>query len=174
MLIGGAKNKQVFKQGFATKKEAQEYEREFRMQKQADVTMNFGTFVELYEKDIRPSLKENTWLTKEHIIKEKILPYFSKKRLCDIAAKDVIAWQNEMRNATSKDGKKLSQTYLKTIHNQLSALFNHAVRFYGLKVNPAATLGLRILFWILAGVYLFELLKFALKYFDFRNRSKGE
>lgn len=109
-------NKQVFKRGFATKKEAQEYEREFRMQKSADVTMNFGTFVELYEKDIRPSLKENTWLTKEHIIKEKILPYFSKKRLCDIAAKDVIAWQNEMRNATSKGGKKLSQTYLKTIH----------------------------------------------------------
>ena len=134
-------NKQVFKRGFATKKEAQEYEREFRMQKSADVTMNFGTFVELYEKDIRPSLKENTWLTKEHIIKEKILPYFSKKRLCDIAAKDVIAWQNEMRNATSKGGKKLSQTYLKTIHNQLSALFNHAVRFYGLKVNPAATVG---------------------------------
>ena len=89
-------NKQVFKRGFATKKEAQEYEHEFRMQKSADVTMNFGTFVELYEKDIRPSLKENTWLTKEHIIKEKILPYFSKKRLCDIAAKDVIAWQNEM------------------------------------------------------------------------------
>ena len=134
-------NKQVFKRGFATKKEAQEYEREFRMQKSADVTMNFATFVELYEKDIRPSLKENTWLTKEHIIKEKILPYFSKKRLCDIAAKDVIAWQNEMRNATSKGGKKLSQTYLKTIHNQLSALFNHAVRFYGLKVNPAATVG---------------------------------
>lgn len=39
-------NKQVFKRGFATKKEAQEYEREFRMQKSADVTMNFGTFVE--------------------------------------------------------------------------------------------------------------------------------
>ena len=134
-------NKQVFKRGFATKKDAQEYEHEFRMQKSADITMNFGTFVELYEKDIRPGLKENTWLTKEHIIKEKILPYFSKKRLCDIATKDVIAWQNEMRNATSKGGKKLSQTYLKTIHNQLSALFNHAVRFYGLKVNPAATVG---------------------------------
>lgn len=54
-------NKQVFKRGFATKKEAQEYEREFRMQKQADVTMNFGTFVELYEKDIRPSL--NKWMS---------------------------------------------------------------------------------------------------------------
>jgi integrase len=133
--------KQKFKRGFATKHEALEWEREFLMQKKADVTMNFKVFVELYEKDVRPSLKENTWLTKEHIIKEKILPYFSKRRLCDIAAKDIIAWQNEMRNVTSSGGKKLSQTYLKTIHNQLSALFNHAVRFYGLKVNPAATVG---------------------------------
>lgn len=132
---------QKFKRGFATKHEALEWEREFLMQKKADVTMQFKTFVELYEKDVRPSLKENTWLTKEHIINEKLLPYFAKRRLCDIAAKDIIAWQNEMRKATSKGGKKLSQTYLKTIHNQLSALFNHAVKFYGLKVNPAATVG---------------------------------
>ena len=68
--------KQKFKRGFATKHEALEWEREFLMQKKADVTMNFKVFVELYEKDVRPSLKENTWLTKEHIIKEKILPYF--------------------------------------------------------------------------------------------------
>lgn len=33
------------------------------------------------------------------------------------------------------------QTYLKTIHNQLSALFNYAVRFYGLKSNPARLAG---------------------------------
>ena len=31
--------------------------------------------------------------------------------------------------------------YLKTIHNQLSAMFNHAVRFYGLPENPAAKAG---------------------------------
>lgn len=133
--------RQKFKRGFATKHEALEWEREFLMQKRADVTMNFKTFVELYEKDIRPSIKENTWLTKEHIINDKILPYFEKRRLCDIASKDIIAWQNEMRNITSKGGKRLSQTYLKTIHNQLSALFNHAVKFYGLKTNPAATVG---------------------------------
>ena len=31
--------------------------------------------------------------------------------------------------------------YLKTLHNQLSAIFNHAVRFYSLKENPAAKVG---------------------------------
>ena len=132
---------QKFKRGFATKREAQEWEREFLMQKQADVTMSFESFAELYEKDVKPRLKENTWLTKESIIQKKILPYFAKRRLCDITAKDVIEWQNEIRKLTDKSGRKYSQTYLKTVHNQLSALFNHAVRYYGLKSNPAAIAG---------------------------------
>lgn len=132
---------QKLKRGFATKREAQEWEREFLMQKQADVTMSFESFAELYEKDIKPRLKENTWLTKESIIEKKILPYFAKRRLCDITAKDVIEWQNEIRKLTDKSGSKYSQTYLKTVHNQLSALFNHAVRYYGLKSNPAAIAG---------------------------------
>jgi integrase len=34
-----------------------------------------------------------------------------------------------------------SATYLKTIHNQISAIFNHAVRFYELGSNPAAKAG---------------------------------
>lgn len=132
---------QKLKRGFATKREAQEWEREFLMQKQADVTMTFESFAELYEKDVKPRLKENTWLTKESIIEKKILPYFAKRRLCDITAKDVIEWQNEIRELSDKSGRKYSQTYLKTVHNQLSALFNHAVRYYGLKSNPAAIAG---------------------------------
>ena len=148
--------KQKCKRGFATKREAQEWEREFLMQKQADVTMSFDSYVELYERDIKPRLKENTWLTKESIIEKKILPYFQKRKLCDITAKDVIEWQNEIRKLTDKSGKKYSQTYLKTVHNQLSALFNHAVRYYGLKSNPAAIAGnmgteerKEMLFWTL-------------------------
>ena len=91
------------------------------MQKTADVTMAFESYAELYEKDIKPRLKENTWLTKESIIAQKIIPYFKNKKLSDITAKDVIQWQNEMRKLTDKHGKKYSQTYLKTVHNQLSA-----------------------------------------------------
>ena len=31
--------------------------------------------------------------------------------------------------------------YLKTLHNQLSAVFNHAVKYYGLHENPASKVG---------------------------------
>ena len=37
--------------------------------------------------------------------------------------------------------KPYSQTYRKTMHNTLSAIFNHACRFYNLKANPARQAG---------------------------------
>ena len=132
---------QKLKRGFATKKEAQAWEREFLMEKQADINMSFESFVGLYEKDIKPKIKLNTWITKESIIKQKILPYFQKKKLSEITAKDIIDWQNEIRELTDCHGRPLSKTYLKTVHNQLSAIFNHAIRYYGLQINPAQKAG---------------------------------
>lgn len=133
--------KQKLKRGFATKKEALAWEREFLMQKQADVGMTFESFVKLYERDMKPKLKLNTWLSKEHIIKTKILPYFKNRILSEITALDVMEWQNEMRTLTTSTGKPYSQDYLENIHTQLSCLFNHAVKYYGLQINPAAKAG---------------------------------
>jgi len=81
-------------------------------------------------------LKENTWESKSHIIRTKILPYFGDRKIAEIEAKDVIAWQNKLMAE-----EKYSPTYLKTIHSQLSAIFNHAVRFYHLQYNPAQRAG---------------------------------
>ncbi len=133
--------KQKCKRGFSTKREAQEWERTFQQQNAADMDMSFEAFTQLYEKDIRPRLKENTWLTKEHIIKTKILPYFGKRNISEIATKDVIAWQNELLAYRNEKRQPYSQTYLKTVHNQLSAIFNHAVKHYDLRSNPAAKAG---------------------------------
>lgn len=88
---------------FSTKREALDWEREFLRQKRADVDMTFESFTALYEKDVKPKLKENTWLSRESVIKKKLLPYFGQRKLSEITAKDVIDWQNEMRG--HKDGK---------------------------------------------------------------------
>lgn len=135
------KRVQKLKRGFATKKEALEWEREFLQQKTADMEMPLKSFVEIYEKDRKSRLKQNTWLTKQHIIETKLIPYFGEKRICDISPADVIAWQNEMIAYRDENGKAFSQTYLKTVHNQLSAILNHAVRFYELRSNPAQKAG---------------------------------
>ena len=129
------------KRGFPTKKAALEYEREF-LQKQAnDINMSFEAFVGLYLENLKPRLKYNTYLTKRGIINTKILPYFGKRALASIKASDVIQWQNELIKQTDKDGNAYSPTYLRTVQNQLSAIFNHAVKFYGLQVNPSSQAG---------------------------------
>lgn len=133
--------KQKLKRGFASKRDAQAWEREFLMQKQADVNMTFASFVQLYEKDIKPKLKLNTWLSKENIIKNKILPYFAKRKLAEITARDVIDWQNEIRSLTDSRGKPYSPDYLKNVHTQLSCIFNHAIKYYVLQINPASKVG---------------------------------
>lgn len=136
----GVKKKKL-KRGFPAKKEALAWERTFLLQQAADLTMTFEAFVEIYIVDKQNRLRENTWSTKEHIIRTKILPYFKEKRLCDIKPQDVIAWQNELLNYRGKNGEPYSPTYLKTLHSQFSAILNHAVRFYGLNKNAATTAG---------------------------------
>ena len=59
----------------------------------------------------------------------------------EITAADVLKWQNEMMAGKDAQGKKYSETYRKTMHNQLSCIFNHACRFYNLKENPARKAG---------------------------------
>ena len=133
--------KKKCKRGFATKREAQEWERKFQLQNSADLDMDFEAFAELYTNDVKNRLKENTWLTKEHIIRTKILPYFGKMKISGIGTKEIIAWQNELLVYRDEKRNPYSQTYLKTVHNQLSAIFNHAVRYYDLRSNPAAKAG---------------------------------
>lgn len=129
------------KRGFATKREALEYEREFLLKKSKDVNMGFPQFVEVYMEDMKPRLKLNTFLTKKHIMETKIIPYFEKKSLAGITATDVIQWQNQLLSMRDENGMPYAQTYLRTIQNQLSAIFNHACRFYGLTANPSKQAG---------------------------------
>ena len=129
------------KRGFGTKREAQEWERQFLNQSKEDLDMSFEAFVELYKRDLKERLKRSTWLMKTSVIDQKILPYFRKKKVQEIKPTDIIAWQNVMLTWRDENGKGYSPTYLKTIHNQCSAIFNHAVRYYELKSNPAAKAG---------------------------------
>ena len=132
---------QSTKRGFSTKREALAWEREQLHKVEADLDMTFESFIDTYTADMKNRLKENTWHTKEHIIRTKLLPYFAKRKMNSIQPKDIIAWQNEMIKCRDKSGEAYSPVYLKTLHNQLSAIFNHAVKFYGLKDNPAAKVG---------------------------------
>lgn len=129
------KRRKSTKRGFATKREAEEWLRNFLITQKADFDMKFEDFWKMYCADMETRLREHTMRTKKYIVELKILPYFGDKRVNDITAADIRQWQNEL----IKMG--YSPTYLKTINNQLSAIFNYAVRYYDLKSNPCAKAG---------------------------------
>lgn len=129
------KRRKSTKRGFATKREAEEWLRNFLITQKADFDMKFADFWKMYCADMETHLREHTMRTKKYIVELKILPYFGNKRVNDITAADIRQWQNEL----IKMG--YSPTYLKTINNQLSAIFNYAVRYYDLKSNPCAKAG---------------------------------
>lgn len=136
---GNQKRKQ--KRGFRTKGEAKEWERDFLQQQSQGVDIEFGNFLEIYYKDMDVRLREHTMYTKRYIIDLKIRPYFGKKILSEITVADVRAWQNELLMYKDKNGKGYSQTYLKTINCQLTAIFNYAIRYYNLQDNPCRKAG---------------------------------
>ena len=122
--------KTKLKRGFRTKKEAQEWEREFLQVQQADMDMEFSKFVDVYFTDKAPRLKERTIETKRIMLDTRIIPYFGKLRMNAIKPADIMKWQNDMMDQGYKP------TYLRMLQNQVTAVFNHAERFYGLKDNP--------------------------------------
>ena len=46
-----------------------------------------------------------------------------------------------MRKCESQDGEKYKGTYLRKMQAELSAIFNHAVKYYELPKNPAVIAG---------------------------------
>lgn len=135
------KNCRKVKRGFETKKDALEWERSFLLKQAKNLDMTFADFADEYEKDMKNRLKYNTWCTKRHVIRTKLIPYFGNRKMCEITPKDIINWQNEMMTLKDKNGKAYSPTYLKTLQAQLSAIFNHAVRYYDLAKNPVHRVG---------------------------------
>ena len=98
----GERDRKV-KRGFATKKEALEWERQFLNQKTGDLDMTFGAFVENYKADMKERLKLSTWIMKTSIIDQKILPYFRNKQMKDIKATDVADVQRQGRENVFSD-----------------------------------------------------------------------
>lgn len=127
--------KKSMKRVFKTKREAEEWLQNFLATKQADFNMLFEDFLKIYYADMETRLREHTMRTKKYVFELKILPYFGKRKMNEITASDIRKWQSEL----IKQG--YAPTYLKTINNQLAALFNYAVRYYDLPNNPCRKAG---------------------------------
>ena len=134
--------KDIWKRGFPTKGQAKQWELEAKSKDEQPLNMTLNDFAAIYMENMGKRIKESTMVTKNNIFEKRILPYLGNKKLKDITTADIIMWQNEMLNFTDKKSKeKFTKSYLKTLHNQLSAILNYAVKFYGLSKNPAQLVG---------------------------------
>lgn len=123
------------KRNFKTKREAVAWVNQFTMQQAHNLNMDFKAFWEIYRNDMKERLRENTMRSKDYIVELKILPYFGNRNISEISAADIREWQNTLLK------KGYSQTYLRTVNNQLSCIFNYAVKYYDLPRNPCRQAG---------------------------------
>ena len=124
-----------FKRGFPTKDAAIKYEEDFLEKTSRKPSMKFRKLVDLYIADMEDRVRLSTLINKRSITNDKIIPYFENMYVEDITAADVRRWQQDIMKRGYAD------TYLRSIHAQLSAIFNFAVRYYDLPRNPCLQAG---------------------------------
>lgn len=106
-----------------------------------DPDILFSALVKNYMSDCESRLKLTTLEGKRYLIDKKLLPYFNYMKICDITPIVIHRWQDTMLNYRDEKGNPYSQTYLKTINNQMSAIMNYAVKYYKLRSNPCLAAG---------------------------------
>lgn len=146
--------KKSTKRGFGSKREAEEWLRNFLLKESADLNMSFEDFLQIYYEDAENRLRASTLRNKKYMLDLKVLPFFGKKKMSEIKASDIRKWQATLLSYRDEHGQPYSQTYLRSLQAQLSAVFNYAVKYYDLSTNPcrkAGTMGRNradeMLFW---------------------------
>ena len=148
--ISAETNKRVrtCKRGFEHKNKAVEWVQNTlpseikRLEREKDSveTMTMEKLVKEYllDAELDDEVQETTMRTKTSNLNKHIMPFFKDKIVYELKARDIKDWQRTMKQARQKNGKPYSKTYLRTVENQLSAIFNYAVKYYELPKNPIA------------------------------------
>ncbi len=122
---------QKMKRGFELKREALAWERDFLMNIKPEdeaILLPWSRFVDKYNEDTQNTISAHTLQTRTYIMKNHISKAF-KKSVNEITP-------NEIQNWTNGLSERFSLTHSRNIYKQMRAVFNHAMRLYGLHPNP--------------------------------------
>lgn len=135
------KRRHTTKRGFATKREAEKYEREFLcFDRPAEMTIGEITTKFEHKMDMQITsgeLQDTTVERKKTAIKNYILPYFKDTQASKITTDNINDWINALITE-HKPAKKnrLSSGTIKNAKQILSQMFEYGIRNCGLKENP--------------------------------------
>lgn len=90
--------------------------------------MDWPDFVDLFDKDTAKTLAEHSRQTRAYILKNHVRNAFNQP-ISEISPNTIQAWTNSLT-------EDISLTHAKNIYTQMRAVFNHAMRLYGLNPNP--------------------------------------
>lgn len=136
---------QKTKRGFARKKDADDFEREFKSKFIHSANIPFDALVEKYLEAFLQNEDTDitTYVRKKRTFETMITPYFKKKPVNEIDELDVLNWQTWVKqkgyDKFKEDG--YAPTYLKSINNELSAILNFGCRYYKLPYNVCQKAG---------------------------------
>lgn len=114
------KRKKKKKEGFLTKRDALNYERNFLEIVSKQCTIHFNLLVNTYLDDCKKRTKFSTYTTKYTVIKKHILPFFTDKPINEIKAENIRQWQLWL----FQEQQNKSNQYLHYINTQLSFINN--------------------------------------------------
>lgn len=123
------KTKETTKRGFSTRRDALQYERDFKSQKAAAPSMTFAALCENYIADLRARHKASYCDTVASIIRSQLLPRLESMPLDEIK----IATLQHVQTDLLQSG--YSPSYLCSVNRVLKTLFDFAVKYYGLARN---------------------------------------
>ena len=130
--------KQHKKEGFPTKREAQQYEKDFLAKKSGSAAMKMSDFTALYLADLeRNGAKRQTIKSAASTIKNRINPIFGEIPVDEITPLMIRNWYNDLSTKPSeRTGTLVSPNTAETYYTRLHSIFSFARQFYGLKLNP--------------------------------------
>ena len=137
--------KQKRKRGFVRKKDADAFETEFKALYIRSAAIPFSGLVTKYLDDLitNDKIEVTTAARKKDMFEKKLIPFFRDKAINQITELDILNWQTwiQQQGYAKYKERGYSQTYLKTIHNEMSTIMNYACRYYKLTSNPCYRAG---------------------------------
>ena len=91
------KSKQTTKRGFKTKKDALNYEHEYKATSEEKSNITVATLAEKYLEDRRLYVKASSFSFIEQTIRAHILPYIGELKLTELTPTTMRQWQNELK-----------------------------------------------------------------------------
>ncbi len=128
------KSKSTTKRGFATKKEAKNYEINFKRQAKGLPTMTVKQMSDELMESLKKRLKPASIRQKEMLYRLYVNKYLGDMQICDVTPNVVRSWQDNLPSDKSKETIAAANTVF-------CSLMNYAVKYHGLPSNPFTVTG---------------------------------